>query len=186
MTASVNGIMGMGPSGMMSGNMNLNGGGDMMGWLEVCRRVGVFVLTMPMRGVWVGEPGDSPAAQQQQGGGSEVVVERKRRRGSPPLLPVFMHLVIPSIIHYIDNLKATVQDQTNLIEILTTIVFSSLTAALHLEWALTNIGTLLATARKIMPRPKERWGRELRLLLVGSPRCLARAVGLSHGDSQLI
>lgn len=120
--------------------MNMNGGGETMGWLEVCRRVGVFVLTMPMRGVWVGEPGDS---QPQQPGGSEGTVERKKRRGSPPLLPVFMHLAMPSIVRYIDKFKSTVQDQTSLIEILTTIIFSSLTAALHLEWALANIGTLL-------------------------------------------
>ena len=125
----------MGHAGMMS----MNGGGETIGWLEVCRRVGVFVLTMPMRGVWVGEPGDAPLQQ----GGSEGMVERKRRRGSPPLLPVFMHLIMPSVIRYIDKFKSTVQDQTSLIEILTTIVFSSLTAALHLEWALANIGTLL-------------------------------------------
>lgn len=106
-----------------------------LGWSEACRRVGVYVLTMPMRGAWVGEPGEPQAV-------ADAMPERTKRRGAPPLLPVFMHLVIPSIIYTIDR-RLSMQDQTSMIELLTSIIFSSLTAALNLEWALSNIGNLL-------------------------------------------
>ncbi|KAI0778549.1 mediator complex subunit Med5-domain-containing protein [Trametes elegans] len=77
--------------------------------MEAARRVATFVLTMP------------------------------RTPRSPPLLPIFLHLVLPSLVASADALSAT--EQTIQVEFLVAVISSSLTAALHLEWAmLTTCG----------------------------------------------
>ncbi len=72
--------------------------------MEAPRRFATFVLTIP------------------------------RTPRSPPLLPIFLHLILPSLVATADNLAAT--EQTIWVEFLVAVISSSLTGALHLEWAL--------------------------------------------------
>ncbi|TFK91700.1 hypothetical protein K466DRAFT_573561 [Polyporus arcularius HHB13444] len=72
--------------------------------MEAPRRFATFVLTIP------------------------------RTPRSPPLLPIFLHLILPSLVASADNLAAT--EQTIWVEFLVAVISSSLTGALHLEWAL--------------------------------------------------
>ncbi|KAI0375369.1 hypothetical protein BV20DRAFT_265653 [Pilatotrama ljubarskyi] len=77
--------------------------------MEIPRRLATFVLTMP------------------------------RTPRSPPLLPIFLHLVLPSLVASADGLPPT--EQTIRVEFLVAVISSSLTSALHLEWAmLTTCG----------------------------------------------
>lgn len=54
----------------------------------------------------------------------------------PPLLPIFMHGLVPSLLSFIDTQEPA--EQTVSVELLMTIISSSLTAALHLELALSS------------------------------------------------
>ncbi|CDO76644.1 hypothetical protein BN946_scf184868.g58 [Trametes cinnabarina] len=77
--------------------------------MDVPRRIATFVLTTP------------------------------RPPRSPPLLPIFLHLVLPSLVAAAEGLSPT--EQTIRAEFLVAVISSSLTAALHLEWAmLTTCG----------------------------------------------
>lgn len=77
-----------------------------LGELEACRRLATFVLTMPQ--------------------GSTI----------PPLLPIFMYIVLPSLISAAD--KQTAPEQTMTMELLVAIISSVLNAAVHLEWAMRS------------------------------------------------
>ncbi len=72
--------------------------------MEAPRRLATFVLTIP------------------------------RTPRSPPLLPIFLHVVLPSLVASADSLKGT--DQALYVDLLVAVISSSLTGALHLEWAL--------------------------------------------------
>lgn len=72
--------------------------------IEAPRRLATFVLTIP------------------------------RTPRSPPLLPIFLHVVLPSLVASADNMAST--EQTICVEFLVAVLSSSLTGALHLEWAL--------------------------------------------------
>ncbi|OJT03039.1 hypothetical protein TRAPUB_6382 [Trametes pubescens] len=77
--------------------------------MEAPRRLATFVLTMP------------------------------RTPRSPPLLPIFLHLLLPSLVASADSLPPT--EQAIRVEFLVAVISSSLTSALHLEWAmLTTCG----------------------------------------------
>ncbi|KAL1951638.1 hypothetical protein VTO73DRAFT_787 [Trametes versicolor] len=77
--------------------------------MEAPRRLATFVLTMP------------------------------RTPRSPPLLPLFLHLLLPSLVAAADSLPPT--EQAIRVEFLVAVISSSLTSALHLEWAmLTTCG----------------------------------------------
>ncbi|KDQ63670.1 hypothetical protein JAAARDRAFT_189219 [Jaapia argillacea MUCL 33604] len=78
-----------------------------LGAMEVCRRLATFALAMP------------------------------RLSGTPPLLPIFLHVVLPSLISSIDHQPAS--EQSVNIELLVSIISSSLTSALHLEVALHKV-----------------------------------------------
>lgn len=78
-----------------------------LGEMESCRRIATFVLTMP------------------------------RSSNAPPLLPIFLHNVSPSIIAAIDEQPHA--EHTMNVELLVTIVSSVLTAALHLELAMRSV-----------------------------------------------
>ncbi|TBU48171.1 mediator complex subunit Med5-domain-containing protein [Dichomitus squalens] len=72
--------------------------------MEAPRRLATFVLTVP------------------------------RSPRLPPLLPIFLHMVLPSLVASADGMSGT--EQTITVELLVAVISSSLTAALHLEWAL--------------------------------------------------
>ena len=72
--------------------------------MEAPRRLATFVLTIP------------------------------RSPRSPPLLPIFLHLILPALVAAADSMSGT--EQTITVEFLVAVISSSLTAALHLEWAL--------------------------------------------------
>ncbi|KDR85067.1 hypothetical protein GALMADRAFT_218149 [Galerina marginata CBS 339.88] len=74
--------------------------------LEACRRIATFVLTIPQ---------DS---------------------NTPPILPIFLHLVLPSLIVAADLQQPP--EQTMTIELLVAIISSALNAAVHLEWAMRS------------------------------------------------
>ncbi|KAF8078548.1 hypothetical protein FPV67DRAFT_62362 [Lyophyllum atratum] len=78
-----------------------------VGEMESCRRIATFVLTMP------------------------------RCSGTPPLLPIFLHVVSPSLIFAIDHQQPP--EHTMKVELLVTIVSSALTAALHLELGIRSV-----------------------------------------------
>lgn len=72
-----------------------------VGEMESCRRLATFVLTMP------------------------------RSSSTPPLLPIFLHVVSPSLIFAVNHQQPP--EHTMKVELLVTIISSALTAALHLE-----------------------------------------------------
>ncbi|KAF8168029.1 mediator complex subunit Med5-domain-containing protein [Crassisporium funariophilum] len=78
-----------------------------LGELEACRRIATFVLTMPQ---------DSSIH---------------------PLLPIFMHLVLPSLIADADHQQPS--EKTISVELLVAVISSALNAALHLEWAMRSV-----------------------------------------------
>lgn len=78
-----------------------------LGEMESCRRIATFVLTMP------------------------------RCSNVPPLLPIFMHLVLPSLIAAADRQQA--QEQNISVELFVAVISSVLSAALHLEWAMVTV-----------------------------------------------
>lgn len=78
--------------------------------MENCRRLATFILTVP----------------------------RTFTKDTPPLLPIFLHSVLPNVVSLIDNQQA--QEQTMSIELLVTLITSVMTAALHLELALRSVG----------------------------------------------
>ena len=59
------------------------------------------------------------------------------RSSGAPLLPIFFHLVVPSIIADIERQQPP--EQTAAIDLLVTIISSALTASLHLEWAIHSL-----------------------------------------------
>jgi mediator of RNA polymerase II transcription subunit 5 len=77
-----------------------------LGELEACRRIGTFVLTMPQ---------DSTVQ---------------------PILPIFLFIVLPSLIASAD--KQQPPEQTMTTELLVAIISSVLNAAVHLEWAMRS------------------------------------------------
>ncbi|KAF4623014.1 hypothetical protein D9613_001873 [Agrocybe pediades] len=77
------------------------------GETETCRRIATFVLAVPQ---------DSTI---------------------PPLLPIFMHFVLPALIATADRKQNP--EQTMDTELLVSIVSSVLNAAVHLEWAMRGI-----------------------------------------------
>ena len=78
-----------------------------LGELEACRRIATFVLTMPQ---------DSTVC---------------------PLLPIFMHIVLPSLVAGAGRQQSAEQAVT--VELLVVTISSVLNAALHLEWALRSV-----------------------------------------------
>lgn len=78
-----------------------------LGEMESCKRIATFVLTMP------------------------------RCSNVPPLLPIFMHLVLPSLIAAADRQQA--QEQNISVELFVAVISSVLSAALHLEWAMVTV-----------------------------------------------
>lgn len=72
---------------------------------------------------------------------------------TPPLLPIFIHLLLPSLIAGIDRQPP---EQTMSIELLVSIISSALTAAFHLEWALDTVyrdaPTVLGQRSSVMAR----------------------------------
>jgi mediator of RNA polymerase II transcription subunit 5 len=59
------------------------------------------------------------------------------RSSGVPLLPIFFHLVVPSLIATIDRQQPPEQSMAT--ELLVTVISSVLTASLHLEWAIHSI-----------------------------------------------
>lgn len=78
------------------------------GQMEDCKRLATFVLVVP-----------------------------PRTANTPRLLPIFMHMVLPSLVARIDLQQPTEQSMS--IELLVAIISSVLTAALHLEWAFHTV-----------------------------------------------
>ncbi|KAF5355994.1 hypothetical protein D9756_003825 [Leucocoprinus leucothites] len=65
------------------------------------------------------------------------VLATPRSSETPPLLPIFLHVVLPSLISNIDSQQPAEQNVT--VDILVTIISSALTAAAHLDWAVRTI-----------------------------------------------
>ncbi|KAG6911908.1 hypothetical protein DXG01_000155 [Tephrocybe rancida] len=78
-----------------------------VGEVEISRRIATFVLTMP------------------------------RSSNTPPLLPIFLNVITPSLIFAMDHQQPP--EQTMKIELLVTIIASALTAASHLELGITSV-----------------------------------------------
>jgi len=78
-----------------------------LGQTESCRRIATFILTMP------------------------------QESNMPPLLPIFLHTVLPALITGIDRQQPP--EQTMNVELLVSIISSVLTASLHLEWGLRSV-----------------------------------------------
>lgn len=78
-----------------------------MGELEAPRRIATFVLSTP------------------------------RAPRSPPLLPIFLHVVLPNLVTAADHLAPTERSLT--VELLVAVISSALMAALYVEWALLSV-----------------------------------------------
>lgn len=85
-----------------------------MGETEICRRIATFVLTTPI------VDGKSTAAHHY------------------PLLPVFLHVVLPGIIAETERVSPR-DEQTMRVDLVVAVVSSALSAAMHLEWALRSV-----------------------------------------------
>ncbi len=81
--------------------------------MEICRRLATFILTMP----------------------------RTTTADCPPLLPIFLHRVVPGLVLMIEGQQA---EQATNIELLVTLLSSAMTAALHLELALRSLAPEIA------------------------------------------
>jgi mediator of RNA polymerase II transcription subunit 5 len=93
-----------------------------VGDMEACHRLAVFVLTMPRR--------------------------LSAKKQTPPLLPIFLHVVVPSLVPVIDKQQAPEQPRS--LDLLVTIVSSVLTASLHLELVGFSLGyTTASIARRL-------------------------------------
>ena len=86
-----------------------------MGETEVCRRIATFVLTTP-------------------------IVDGKSTAHHYPLLPIFLHVVLPGIIVETDRASPQ-EEQTMRVDLIVAVVSSALSAAMHLEWALRSVLT---------------------------------------------
>jgi mediator of RNA polymerase II transcription subunit 5 len=86
-----------------------------LGDIENCRRLVTFILTMP------------PA------------------QNRPPLLPIFLHVAVPTILRTIDLQQGP--EQALIRELLSTTIMTTLTAAMHLELALRGAPGEHYTAR---------------------------------------
>ena len=84
-----------------------------MGEFEACRRIAIFVLTTP-------------------------IVDGKSMTHHHPLLPIFLHVVLPGIIAEADRLQPQ-EEQTMRVDLIVAIVSSLLSSAMHLEWALRSV-----------------------------------------------
>lgn len=78
-----------------------------MGEIETSRRLAMFILTSP------------------------------RSPQSPPLLPIFIHVTLPTIFPSLEAHPPT--EQSMAVELLVAIISSALMAALHTEWALLSV-----------------------------------------------
>ncbi|KXN89959.1 Mediator of RNA polymerase II transcription subunit 5 [Leucoagaricus sp. SymC.cos] len=65
------------------------------------------------------------------------VLATPRSSETPPLLPIFLHVVLPTLISSIDSQLPA--EQNVIVDILVTIISSALTAAAHLDWAVRTI-----------------------------------------------
>lgn len=74
-----------------------------MGELEAPRRIATYILTTP------------------------------QASRSPPLLPIFLHLIMPNLVASADQLPP--QEQSMAAELIISVVSSALTGALYIEWA---------------------------------------------------
>jgi mediator of RNA polymerase II transcription subunit 5 len=84
-----------------------------MGEAEICRRIATFVLTTP-------------------------IVDGKSTARHYPLLPIFLHVVLPGIIAETDRLPLQ-EEQTITVDLIVAVISSALSAAMHLEWALRSV-----------------------------------------------
>jgi mediator of RNA polymerase II transcription subunit 5 len=84
-----------------------------MGETEACRRIAVFVLTTP-------------------------IVDGKSTAHHYPLLPIFLHVVLPGIVAETDRLQPQ-EEQTMRVDLIVSVISSVLSAAMHLEWALRSV-----------------------------------------------
>lgn len=80
-----------------------------LGQMEICKQMGTFIL-----------------------------VAIPRTTSTPRLLPIFMHLVLPSLITTIDRQLGSELHAMNT-ELLVGLISSVLTAAFHLEWAVHTV-----------------------------------------------
>ncbi|THH30073.1 hypothetical protein EUX98_g4104 [Antrodiella citrinella] len=65
------------------------------------------------------------------------ILSHPRPSNSPPLLPIFFHVVLSGIVTSLDHAQPA--EQTMAVELLVAIISSALTAALHIEWALLSV-----------------------------------------------
>ncbi|KAG1755207.1 mediator complex subunit Med5-domain-containing protein [Suillus paluster] len=98
-----------------------------LGEMETCRRLATFVLAIP-----------------------------RQLSSAPPLLPIFMYNVLPSLIAAIDQQQATEKGMNT--QLLVTIISSALTAALHIEWA---VQTVCEEQRFVLGQPSATVARRL-------------------------
>lgn len=106
-----------------------------LGQMEDCKRLATFVLVVP-----------------------------PRTPNTPRLLPIFMHMVLPSLIARIDLQQPTEQSMS--IELVVAVISSVLTAALHLEWAFHTV----CGGRHVPPQPAAAMARRLSHELRGKKR----------------
>lgn len=65
------------------------------------------------------------------------ILATPRPASSPPLLPIFLHITLPSLIASLDQVSSP--EQAIAAELLVAIISSALTAALHIEWAFMSV-----------------------------------------------
>ncbi|KAI5898121.1 uncharacterized protein SCHCODRAFT_02663056 [Schizophyllum commune H4-8] len=58
--------------------------------------------------------------------------------GTPPLLPIFLHSFVPPLLSRIDHVQVPAE-HIILVELLSVILSSALTAAMHVEWAFQTV-----------------------------------------------
>lgn len=100
-----------------------------MGEMEACRRIATFVLATPQIVLGVAD-NFTPS--------NTTTTTTTTTARQYPLLPIFLHVVLPAIIAEADG-QLPHEEQSMRVDLLVAVLSSVLNAALHLEWALRAV-----------------------------------------------
>jgi hypothetical protein len=105
-----------------------------MGEIEACRRIATFVLATPQ--IVLGDVDVKARSKVTSSSTTSTTTTTTARQY--PLLPIFLHVVLPAIIAEADG-QLPHEEQSMRVDLLVAVLSSVLNAALHLEWALRTV-----------------------------------------------
>ncbi len=109
-----------------------------MGEIEACRRIATFVLATPQIVLGDMDRDADVKARSKVTSSSTTSTTTTMTARQYPLLPIFLHVVLPAIIAEVDG-QLPHEEQSMRVDLLVAVLSSVLNAALHLEWALRTV-----------------------------------------------